>query len=96
MLKNGYLIESDFKGQTRYTNATGEVHTAKEIFIREIKLGDLPLHNLKASVIPNQKAPLLLGQNVLTKFGKVEIDPKNQMLRIGVIEKQLSICEQEY
>lgn len=87
MLKNGYLKESDFKGKTRYTNATGEVHTAKEILIREIKLGDLILHNLKASVIPNQKAPLLLGQNVLTKFGKVEIDHKNQMLRIGVIEK---------
>lgn len=88
MLKNGYLKESDFKGTTRYTNATGEVHTAKEILIREIKLGDLTLHNLKASVIPNQKAPLLLGQNVLTKFGKVEIDHKNQMLRIGVVEKK--------
>ena len=87
MLKNGYLKESDFKGKTRYTNATGEVHTAKEILIREIKLGDLTLHNLKASVIPNQKAPLLLGQNVLTKFGKVEIDHKNQILRIGVNEK---------
>lgn len=87
MLKNGYLKEADFKGTTRYTNATGEVHTAKEILIREIKLGNLTLHNLKASVIPNQKAPLLLGQNVLTKFGKVEIDHKNQTLRIGVVEK---------
>lgn len=88
MLKNGYLKEADFKGTTRYANATGEVHTAKEILIREIKLGDLTLHNLKASVIPNQKAPLLLGQNVLTKFGKVEIDHKEQMLRIGVVEKK--------
>lgn len=88
MLKNGYLKESDFKGKTSYTNATGEIHTAKEIQIREIKLGDLTLHNLRASVIPNQKAPLLLGQNILTKFGKVEIDHKNQMLRIEVIENK--------
>lgn len=87
MLKNGYLKEADFKGKVRYTNASGETHTAKEILIREIKLGDLVLHNLKASVIPNQKAPLLLGQNVLTKFGMVEIDHKNQKLRIGVFEK---------
>lgn len=88
MLKNGYLKASDIKGKTRYTNATGETHTAKEILIREIKLGDLVLHNLRASIIPNQKAPLLLGQNVLTKFGKVEIDHKQQKLRIGVIESK--------
>lgn len=86
MLKNGFLKESDLKGNTKYSNATGEVHTAREIIVREIKLGDLVLHNLRASVIPNQKAPLLLGQNVLTKFGKVEIDHKDQKLRIGVIE----------
>ena len=89
MLKNGYLKTSDIKGNTRYTNATGETHTAKEIIIREIKLGDLVLHNLRGSIIPNQKAPLLLGQNVLTKFGKVEIDHKQQKLRIGVIETKV-------
>ncbi len=84
MLKNGYLKQSDLKGQTRYTNATGETHTAQEILVREIRMGELVLHNLRASIIPNQKAPLLLGQNVLTKFGKVEIDHKNKLLKIGV------------
>lgn len=80
MLKNGYLTEKDLKGKTFYTNATGERHESQVVILREIKLGDFVLKNVKASIVPNQKAPLLLGQNVLNRFGKMEIDNARKVL----------------
>ena len=36
----------------------------------------------KIRVVRNQKAPLLLGQTVLNRLGKIEIDNENQQLKI--------------
>ena len=80
MLKNGYLSEKDLKGKSYYTNATGERHESQVVILREIRLGDFVLKNVKASIVPNQKAPLLLGQNVLNRFGKMEIDNTRKVL----------------
>jgi aspartyl protease family protein len=35
------------------------------------------LDNVKATVVDNVNAPLLLGQTVLERFGKIEIDNGN-------------------
>jgi clan AA aspartic protease (TIGR02281 family) len=80
MLKNGYLTEKDLKGKSYYINATGERHESQVVILREIKLGDFVLKNVRASIVPNQKAPLLLGQNVLNKFGTMEIDNDRKLL----------------
>ena len=80
MLKNGYLTEKDLKGKSYYINATGERHESQIVILREIKLGDFVLKNVRASIVPNQKAPLLLGQNVLNKFGTMEIDNDRKLL----------------
>ena len=40
------------------------------------------MNNIKASVVRNQAAPLLLGQSVLSKLGKIEIDNTKNVLRI--------------
>lgn len=41
------------------------------------------LDNVRASVVRNQKAPLLLGQSVLGRLGKIEIDNPGQKLVIS-------------
>lgn len=82
MLKNGYLSSSDFRGYVNYKNASGDVKKAREIVINEIRIGEKTVKKIKASIIPNQKAPLLLGQNVLNKLGKVEIDSSKRVLII--------------
>ena len=87
MLKNGYLKSKDFIGSIRYNNASGESHTAKEINLKAIKIGEVELKNIKASIVPNQKAPLLLGQSVLRRLGKYEIDPKNNILKFYAPKK---------
>ena len=52
------------------------------INLKDVKLGSLHLNNIKASVVRNQAAPLLLGQSVLSKLGKIEIDNTKKVLRI--------------
>ena len=38
--------------------------------------------NVRASVVDNDKAPLLLGQSVLNRLGKIEIDYDRSILKI--------------
>ena len=48
-----------------------------------MNFGGLELDNVRASVVRNQKAPLLLGQSVLGRLGKIEIDNHNKKLIIN-------------
>ena len=52
--------------------------------LKTIEFGGIIINNVEASVSKNLEAPLLLGQNVLQKFGKVTIDNKNNIL---ILEK---------
>lgn len=82
MFKNGYLKESDIKGSRNYVTADGGVHAGTVITLKEVKLGEAVLKNVQASVVHNQKAPLLLGQSVLEKFGTITIDNVNLKITI--------------
>ena len=64
------------------TDATGESSVATEINIKKVNFGGLEIENIRAIIVPNQKAPLLLGQSVINRLGKVEIDYKRNVLRI--------------
>lgn len=82
MLKNGYLNQSDFIGKGRFVNADGDVSEGAIINLRHINFGGLELTDVRASVVKNQKAPLLLGQSVLQRLGRIEIDNENKQLKI--------------
>lgn len=82
MLKNGRLSSKDIKGKNHYMTASGDIHEGTVITLKEVKVGDAILHNVDASVVKNQKAPLLLGQSVLEKFGTITIDNINNKLLI--------------
>lgn len=82
MLKNGYLSDSDVKGKRNYMTASGDIHEGTVLRLKEVKLGDAVLKNVEASVVHSQKAPLLLGQSVLEKFGTITIDNVNSKLLI--------------
>lgn len=82
MIKNGYLDENDIKGTSHYMTASGDIHEGTILKLKEVRLGDAVLKNIEASVVHNQKAPLLLGQSVLEKFGTITIDNVNSKLII--------------
>ena len=82
MLKNGYLLDKDVKGKRYYQVANGQLSEGTVITLREIKVGDAVLKNVDASVVNSQRAPLLLGQSVMERFGTITIDNSDNKLII--------------
>lgn len=86
MLKNGYLTSKDMLGRQNYMTASGEITEGTVINLNTIEIGGLKLNNVRASVVKSQKAPLLLGQSVLSRLGKIEIDNAAKVLKITYTE----------
>ena len=82
MYKNGYLDSRDIVGKKTYRVATGAIAVGTTIILKEIEFGGLILRDVRASVVETQNAPLLLGQTVLQRLGKIEIDNTQRILKI--------------
>jgi len=82
MLKNEYLDEDDIIGKSKYQDANGTISEGVNINLRELEIGGLKLYNVKASVVKNLKAPLLLGQSAISKLGVVQLDLEANTLTI--------------
>ena len=89
MLKNGYLSSSDLGGRQYYGTASGDVAEGTIVTLRSVNFGGLTLHNVKASVVHSQQAPLLLGQSVLSRLGHIEIDYERNVLKITHYQKKV-------
>jgi clan AA aspartic protease (TIGR02281 family) len=82
MLQNGKLTKSDIVGTANYLNANGDIIEGIVINIKEIEIAGLKMTNVKASVVKNLDAPLLLGQTAISKLGKIQLDLNNNTLTI--------------
>ncbi|MCQ2289238.1 MAG: tetratricopeptide repeat protein [Muribaculaceae bacterium] len=82
MMKNGYLTAKDVVGSSAFSDANGDVSIGTIINLKKVKFGDCVLENVKAGVVGNQRAPLLLGQSVLSRLGKIEIDYSRNVIII--------------
>lgn len=77
LYRQGTLTKEDVLDVEYFQDATGKISEGTSINLREVKIGDMILDNVKATVVDNVNAPLLLGQTVLERFGKIEIDNEN-------------------
>ena len=82
MMKNGYLSRTDVVGSERFMDANGNVSEGTLINLRHVDFGGLKLENVRASVVRNQRAPLLLGQSVLSRLGRIEINNVRNVLTV--------------
>ena len=82
MMKNGYLSEKDVIGSRRYMDANGDISVGTIINLKDVSFGGQNLANVKASVVRTQNAPLLLGQSVLGRLGKIEVDNVKKVIKI--------------
>jgi aspartyl protease family protein len=74
LYKQGTLQEEDFIGNVNFQDATGNISEGTIIRLKTVKIGNKVLKNVKASIVHNDRAPILFGQSALAKFGKVSID----------------------
>ena len=82
MLKNGYLSKNDILGTSKYSDANGDISEGININIREIEIQGLKLYNVKAAIVKNMEAPLLLGQTAISKLGVFQLDLISNTLTI--------------
>lgn len=80
MLKNGYLEERDLGGVHNYRTASGDLVEGTVVNLREVKLGKVIFHDLRAAIIKNQDAPLLLGQSMMAHLTFYQIDKETKTL----------------
>ena len=78
LFRQGTLKKEDVLNVEYFQDATGKISEGTIVNLREIKMGNMVLNDVKATVIDNVNAPLLLGQTVLERFGKIEIDNFNK------------------
>ena len=76
LYKQGKLSEDDFIGTERYQIADGSIHEGTVVMLRRVEIGNRTMKNIRASIVDNFEAPLLLGQSALSNFGKISIDYK--------------------
>jgi clan AA aspartic protease (TIGR02281 family) len=74
MLKNGYLHESDLRGSSFAQLANGQIVENTIINLKEVEIGGIKLQNIEAAIVNNLEAPLLLGQTLIEKLGKIQIE----------------------
>ena len=73
MLENGYLSKTDIIGTGKSSIADGSIVENTIISLREMKIGNKTLQNVKASVSNSLMAPILLGQSALKRLGEYKI-----------------------
>lgn len=80
LYRQGTLRKEDILEKEYFQDATGTISEGTKINLRTVKVGNIILNNVKATVIDNADAPLLLGQSVLENFGNIEIDNHNNVI----------------
>ena len=76
LMKQGTLTQDDIKGISRFSDANGGISEGTIINLKTVKIGDITLRDIDASIVHNEIAPPLLGQSAFEKFGKISIDYK--------------------
>lgn len=74
LLDGEYLSYEDIKGTGKSVVADGTIVNHALIVLRDIEIGGMHLHNIEATIIEGQNAPLLLGQSAIQELGRITID----------------------
>lgn len=80
LYKQGTLTDDDFVDFVRFRDANGDVSTSMLVKLRRLEIGGVVLHDVEASIVANQIAPLLLGQSALNQFDRVSVDYRRNQL----------------
>ena len=74
LIKQGLITKEDIIGTINYQIANGEIHEGTKVNLKTIEIKGLVIENVTATVVHEQNSPLLLGQSLLSRLGKISID----------------------
>ena len=70
------------KDESLYMDASGNTEKCGVIILDSVTVGRKTLRNVQCNIIQSPDAPLLLGQNILSRMGRISIDYKDSILII--------------
>ncbi|MEA3505135.1 MAG: hypothetical protein U9R32_08060, partial [Bacteroidota bacterium] len=76
LLKKGIITKNDFDGNAEEILADGTILNRATFTINELRIGNNKIQNIKAKVNHDVSVSILLGKDILEKFGEFEIDKK--------------------
>lgn len=79
-LKKQNLLGNNAVEEGECAIANGETVKCYFVNISELTIGNITIDNVDCTIMPQQNAPLLLGMNVLKKFGNFSIDYNRNLL----------------
>jgi len=82
LVKTGSIQVSDYIGKESYELADGTIIKSNIINLKSLKIGEIEIKDVRASVSSSADSPLLLGQSALKKLGKYSIDNTKSLLII--------------
>jgi len=80
LIKTGTIKKEDWLEGAYYKFADGSTAKSKRFKMSSIKIGNKIIKNVTCSISNSIDAPMLLGQSVLSKFGKYTFDNVTQRL----------------
>ena len=80
MYKSGAITKDDIIGRSRFQDATGDISPGAVVRLKSVQIGDRVLENVSANIVSGSSAPLLLGQSALSKFGKISVDYRRNVV----------------
>ncbi len=87
LYSEGVLTLDDIEGSEQFGDANGNITVNMVVNLKKIVLADkLAITNVKATVVDNMDAPLLLGQTVLKALPEYTVDNSNDVIRFKIKE----------
>lgn len=93
LMDGGYLSVDDIVGTGQSFVADGSSVNHIEIVLRDVEIGGMHIHNVDATVIEGQNAPLLLGQSAISELGRITIEGNTLCIHAadnGLSEEQIT------
>jgi clan AA aspartic protease (TIGR02281 family) len=83
LVRTGTVTQEDYLGNKTFVLADGSTVPGAEFRIRSLKVGNIELQDVTAS-IGDAKGPLLLGQSFLGRLASWSIDNQRHVLRVNM------------
>jgi predicted aspartyl protease len=82
LMSKGLVTPSDYRGTANTVLADGSGHMTEVYILHSVTIGNSTVTGVLCNIGPDDGS-LLLGRNVLEKFGSVTFDYQRNVLRLG-------------
>lgn len=80
MLKSGAIGKTDFAGDAEKIIGNNSIADKSVFTVGEINITTKSAFDLEATVLQKQKAPVLMSEKVLKRFGNVTVDKEKKQI----------------